>query len=111
MKLVNSKIYYLAHPLADGGNYTKKAIAKNYKSENRIANDLLKSNEGLRLLRPLTLVPPEMSEWDAMERCYRLLSVCDTLLLPPGWKNSTGCVLEYKYAVKNQLDIIEIQNN
>lgn len=105
MKIDNSKIYYLVHPCTSGG----LTIKENRNEEFRISCAIKSIDDNIPLLRPLTLIPHNMSHSDAMDRCYKLLSACDAILLSPRWQTSIGCVLEYEYAIANGLDVIEVE--
>lgn len=105
IKLDPSKIYYLTHPCTSGG----KTLIQNKLSESEIASNLMISNPKCSLIRPLIIIPEDMKDQDAMSRCYKMLSACDDLLLSPHWNNSTGCLMEYEFAIKNGISVIELQ--
>lgn len=100
-----NKIYYLAHPCTNYGI----SIEHNRIEECKIASELQIKYDGIKLVRPLTIIPDDIDYEIAMDRCYKLLSACDGLLLSPGWEHSKGCKLEICYAMKNSINVLEIQ--
>jgi len=103
MKLDKSKIYYLAHPLTTGG----RSIEENRKLERDSWWNLKKDyGDELCLVRPLDLIPRDWDEVDAWEACIDLLSICQGIILCPGWEESDGCCKEKNYASLNNLSVI-----
>jgi hypothetical protein len=41
-----------------------------------------------------------------MHICYAMVDVCDNIYMLRDWKDSKGAILEHKYAIKNQKNII-----
>lgn len=102
IKFDTSKIYYLAHPCT-GGPYCEK---DNRQMESINSSYLSIVNPEIKLVRPLTIIPKDMDYDIAMNRCYKLLDACDVILLCDGWDKSKGCLLEYEYATKHDIEII-----
>ena len=83
--------YYLAHPRS-GNTYA------NIMEANKIAQNL----EHLNLIEPFKEIPQDGSvgEFEAMERCIKLLLEADALILSGDYQFSEGCQLEKEIAKK-----------
>lgn len=58
--------------------------------------------------RVLNQLPVQRLKYDdLMMLCLDLLSMCDTICMMKGWKESKGACIEYQYAVDHNLKIIE----
>ena len=88
------KKVYVAHPYG-GEEHNKQKVET-------IIKQLVKENPDNLYVSPIHCtgfyyhdVPYEKG----MEYCFELLDTCNTLLLCGDWKKSTGCCMEYGYAV------------
>lgn len=52
--------------------------------------------------------PRGMSYEQIMSQCYSMMSMCDTILLLPGWRASEGCRREEAYARAHGMKIEEV---
>lgn len=101
-----SKTYYLAHPCTTGG----KSIEKNKESERCAFEKLRKHFLGIKVVRPLTLIPEDMEHQEAMLKCFKLLKSCDAAIFAGHWMISKGCMMEFAFCVENGIGAIEIGN-
>jgi hypothetical protein len=95
-KLEKEKIYYLCHPCTTGG----RTIAENKEREEVLFNRIREANPGIRIIRPLQIIPETMNHVEAMIRCFYMLDAADTIILPMGWEKSNGCSMESERAKK-----------
>jgi len=101
-----SKTYYLAHPCTTGG----KSIEENKTLEKLAFEQLQKHYPGLKVIRPLVLIPEDIGHQDAMLRCFKLLKDCDVAIFAGHWMISTGCRMEFNFCLENGKGIIEFDN-
>jgi hypothetical protein len=95
------KLYFISHPLFTYGSaYINRINAA------RIETQLTKM--GLFTINPLTTIPPNTPEPEAMEKCDCLLMACDGIILCQNWEKSKGCQHERSFAEKLGLEIIEV---
>lgn len=106
-KLDESKIYYLAHPCTTGG----KSIKENKLREEYLYQRIINENPGIRIIRPLQIIPEYMPHEEAMIRCFNMLDAADTIILPMGWEKSHGCSMEHKRAEKKRKERILLRTN
>jgi hypothetical protein len=101
--LTKDKIYYFAHPCTTG-NLT---IVENRVIEESLYNQVL-AVHGIKVLRPLQLIPETMGHREAMEKCFKLLDVADCAIFPQNWETSKGCRMEYDWCLANGKTILFI---
>lgn len=101
-----NKVYYLAHPCTTGG----KSIEENKLSEQHAFKKLKTKFPGIKVIRPLVLIPDGMGHTEAMERCFKFLSGCDTGIFAGCWMISKGCKMEFEFCIKNNKGIIDFVN-
>ena len=97
------KVIYVAHPF--------KGKKKNVRKVEKIIKKLVKQYPDYVFYSPLhaTGFYYFMKSYEAgMRDCIEILSRCDSLWLCPGWENSTGCKIEYEWAVENDMPILEL---
>ena len=89
--------------------YLSGAITNNpnYKAEFARAQKAEEEN-GYTVVNPTrTPLDPEQFEYDEfMKVDFLLLSMCDAIVLLPGWKKSKGARKELEFAIRNNLEII-----
>lgn len=56
-------------------------------------------------------LPRRMTYEQIMAQCYSMMSMCDTILLLPGWRASEGCRREEAYAKAHGMKIEEVKEN
>lgn len=100
------KTYYQAHPCTTGG----MSIEKNKESERHAFEKLQNHYPGIKVIRPLTLIPEDMEHQEAMLKCFKLLKECDSAIFAGHWMISKGCRMEFDFCLKNGKGIIEIGN-
>jgi len=97
-KLERDKIYYLSHPCTTGG----RSIKENKKREEALYKRIVYENPGIKVIRPLKIIPEGMQHEEAMDRCYKLLDTSDVIILPDmaenNWQSSSGCRQEFMRA-------------
>ena len=84
---------YIAHPF--GGKDENKQKVE------RIIKKLIKKHPDILFVSPIHCTGfyyHDVTYEKGMEYCFKLLDMCDTLLLCGDWKHSTGCCMEYGYA-------------
>ena len=92
---------YISGPISGDPNYLKKfANAEHYLASHYSGNVINPASVLSRL--PL----PELEYKDLMRLCLDLLSMCDSICMLQGWRESRGAVLEYHYAVTHDFRII-----
>lgn len=94
------KRWYIAHP------YSMKE--ENKQSVENIIKQIAKEHPDVFPVSPIHatgFLYAHMEYIAGMQLCFELLSMCDTLILCPGWKNSRGCKLEKEYAEKHGIPI------
>ena len=94
------KTIYVAHPY--GGDEENKQKVE------EIIKRLVKDNPGNLYISPIHCTGfyyHDVTYEKGMEYCFKLLDMCDTLLLCGDWKKSTGCCMEYGYAVATGKEI------
>lgn len=106
-KMRKDKIYYLCHPCTTG----ERTIAENKEREEALFKRIIKENPGIRIIRPLQIIPEDMPHEEAMIRCFNMLDAADTLILPMGWEKSNGCSMEHKRAEKKGKERILLRTN
>lgn len=106
-KLEENKIYYLCHPCTTGG----RTIFENKEREEALFKQIIKENPGIRIIRPLQIIPEDMPHEEAMIRCFSMLDAADALILPMGWEKSHGCSMEHKRAEKKRKERILLRTN
>lgn len=97
---------YISGPISNDPDYMKKFT--------RVAIDLVYSkyadshSDIINPARVLNTLPVQKLEYDdLMKLCLDLLSMCDTICMMKGWRESKGACIEYQYAVDHNLTIIE----
>lgn len=100
------KTYYLAHPCTTGG----KSIEENKTLEKLAFEQLQKHYPGVKVIRPLTLIPEGMEHQEAMLKCFKLLGECDAAIFAGHWMISKGCRMEFDFCLANGKGIIEFGN-
>jgi hypothetical protein len=103
--LTKDKIYYFAHPCTTG-NLT---IVENRVIEESLYNQVL-AVHGIKVLRPLQLIPETMGHREAMIRCFKLLEVSDIAVFAPNWEKSKGCKMEYDFCLETGKTILFINH-
>ena len=91
---------YVAHPY--GGEEENKQKVE------EIIKQLIQNNPDTLYVSPIHCTGfyyHDVTYEKGMEYCFKLLDMCDTLLLCGNWKHSTGCCMEYGYAVARNKDI------
>lgn len=109
MKLDNSLLYYVAAPLTSFGT-----IRENRRIERRYVRKLKKVQkklgvEGLKLIRPLDIIPVPLGEEESINKCISLLRCCDALILCKNWEYSSGCRIELDNAVDAGLQVFYME--
>lgn len=100
------KTYYLAHPCTTGG----KSIEENKELEKLAFEQLQEHYPGVKVIRPLVLIPENMEHQEAMLKCFKLLNRCDSAIFAGHWMISKGCQMELDFCLKNGKGIIEFGN-
>lgn len=100
------KTYYLAHPCTTGG----KSIQENKELEKLVFEQLQKNYPGVKVIRPLVLIPENMEHQEAMLKCFKLLNQCDAAIFSGHWMISKGCKMEFDFCLENGKGIIEFGN-
>lgn len=94
------KVIYFAHPYGgEHENYSKSCGLAAILSEKYPDYHIFNA------LRHFVQFKDRMNEGEVMSRCLDMVGRCDMLWLAPGWKESTGCTLEYFEATKLGLPI------
>lgn len=106
-KLDESKIYYLAHPCTTGG----KNIKENKLREEFLYQRIIDQNPGIRIIRPLQIIPEGMPHEEAMRRCFNMLDAAHAIILPLGWNQSNGCTQEHNRAEEKDIEKIYLSTN
>jgi len=101
-----NKIYYLVHPCTTGGS----TMEENKASEQLAYEKIIAWYPGIKIIRPLQIIPDGMGHSEAMERCFKLLSGCDTGIFAGYWMISKGCKMEFEFCVTNKKGIIDFEN-
>lgn len=101
-----NKTYYLAHPCTTGG----KSIEENKALEKLAFEQLQEHYPGVKVIRPLVLIPESMEHQEAMLKCFELLKDCDAAIFAGHWMISKGCMMEFKFCIENEIGVIEIFN-
>lgn len=94
------EVVYVAHPFGNKPSNRRKAA--------KIIKKLYEDCPGITFVSPLLAfnVPGLIVSYiDAMDRCLKLLSKCDSLLLSGNWKDSPGCTVEAAYAKRKHIKI------
>jgi nucleoside 2-deoxyribosyltransferase len=94
------KKVYVAHPY--GGEEENKQKVE------EIIKQLIQNNPDTLYVSPIHCTGfyyHDVTYEKGMEYCFKLLDMCDRLLLCGDWKHSTGCCMEYGYAVARRKDI------
>lgn len=116
MKIDKNKIYYLSHPCTSNGE-----MEKNKKHEELCFRKITAKQQTafigdgelldkINVIRPLTVIPPDMEYGEAMKRCLVLLSACDAIILCGNWEHSTGCLIEKEQAERLGIDVINCKD-
>ena len=106
-KLEEKKIYYLCHPCTTGG----RTIAENKEREEALFKRIIKANPGIRIIRPLQIIPEDMPHEEAMKRCFRMLEAAHVIILPLGWNGSNGCTQEHNRAEEKDIEKVFLNTN
>lgn len=97
-------LYYLSHPYTTYGNIeVNRSNALKYEVE--LCNEM-----DTIVINPLSLPMPDDHD-KAMDKCLKLLSACDGIIMCPGWEKSRGCCIELDFAIDRKMDIIEIEGD
>ena len=88
-----------------------KSIKENKLREEYLYQRIIKENPGIRIIRPLQIIPEYMPHEEAMIRCFNMLDAADTIILPMGWEKSHGCSMEHKRAEKKRKERILLRTN
>ena len=94
------ELIYISHPCTSIGD-----IDENRKRAREYAH--IAKLCGYHVINPLEAINPEAGHDEAMKIAMILLSGCDAILMCGEWWRSKGCVEEYRYALKNEIEIIE----
>lgn len=107
-KLEEQKIYYLSHPCTTG----KNSVEENKENEEELYKRIMRRNPKAKVIRPLKIIPEDMTHEEAMGRCFKMLDASDAIIMLDisGWESSTGCRLEYERAVQKSIDRVFIGN-
>ncbi|MBC3901295.1 DUF4406 domain-containing protein [Acetobacterium malicum] len=106
-KLDENKIYYLAHPCTTGG----KSIKENKSREEFLYQRIINENPGIRIIRPLQIIPEGMPHEEAMRRCFNMLDAAHAIILPLGWNQSNGCTQEHNRAEEKDIEKVYLNTN
>lgn len=94
------KLIYISHPCTSVGDIEEnRKGAREYARFSKIC--------GYHVINPLEVINPEAEHDEAMKIAMILLSGCDAILMGGEWWLSKGCIEEYRYALKNEIEIIE----
>lgn len=99
----NSKVY-LSGPITGVVDYKERF--------KRVQRELW--NQGFSwVVNPAEIIqhyPRALMTYDQiMSQCYSMMSICDTILLLPGWRRSEGCKRELRYAEAHGMNIEEVK--
>lgn len=100
--LENSKIVYVAHPYS--------GLSSNYEKVSDIMNVLCSKFSDKTFISPIHAYGfmYESVDYDkGINLCFKLLDLCDTVLLCGEWEHSKGCNMEKDYALDNN-KIVEV---
>ncbi|WKY44182.1 DUF4406 domain-containing protein [Eubacteriaceae bacterium ES2] len=100
------KMYYLAHPCTTGS----QNVEQNRMDEKLAYYELCSKHPGIKLVRPLDLIPAGTGHHEAMQKCFKLLDACDAAIFAGAWMTSKGCKMEFDFCLENEKGIIEIGN-
>jgi hypothetical protein len=63
--------------------------------------DLFYTGMGYEVKNPTNFIDPKTSYSDAMKTCFEVLETeCDFIYFIPGYRNSTGAMLEFSFAAR-----------
>lgn len=91
--LDSSRVVYVAHPYSGS--------SENYENISRIVYTLCKVYSDKTFISPIHSYGFMYNDVDydsGLRLCFKLMDLCDTILLCGDWINSKGCVLEKEYA-------------
>lgn len=100
--LENSKIVYVAHPYS--------GLSSNYEKVSDIMNVLCSKFSDKTFISPIHAYGFMYESVDyekGINLCFKLLDLCDTVLLCGEWVHSKGCNMEKDYALDNN-KIVEV---
>ena len=100
--LENSKIVYVAHPYS--------GLSSNYEKVSDIMNVLCSKFSDKTFISPIHAYGFMYESVDyekGINLCFKLLDLCDTVLLCGEWEHSKGCNMEKDYALDNN-KIVEV---
>jgi hypothetical protein len=106
-KLEEDKIYYLCHPCTTGG----KSVQENKAREEFLYQRIIDQNPGIRIIRPLQIIPEGMPHEEAMRRCFNMLDAAHAIILPMGWNRSNGCTQEHNRAEEKDIEKVYLNTN
>ena len=93
------KRYYISHPFT-GNEDENKADA------DRIRAFLKQKNPEICFMNPLGMFGGKEADYcTALADAMELLSCCSTIILCPGWENSTGCRAEKAFAMEQGIEV------
>lgn len=96
-----NKLYYLAHPYSNYGD-PKQNVKESIRFQRRI-----KKLYGISTINPLTTIPESLKYDSAMDLCFKLVNLCDGVIMSGHWRMSKGCKLEYWLARERRKEIWE----
>lgn len=94
--LENANVVYVAHPY--GG------LSFNYERTSSIMKLLCEKFPNITFVSPIHAYGFMYEAVDyekGIRMCFKLLDLCDTVLLCGDWENSRGCRMEKEYAIQN----------
>lgn len=96
---------YISGPITDCPNYRRNFAEAQRILESMGHDDVVNPAE---LQRAINM--EKMNHQEAVEFCLDLIDRCGAVLLLPGWKESTGCMAEWGYALGRGLIVTEFED-
>lgn len=88
-----TKVYYLSHPCTSFGD-KKVNIANSLEIQKHLME------KGHIVINPISLIDTDDEKF-AMKKCREIYEKCTDIILCLGWDQSTGCKIEYRWAIED----------
>lgn len=96
--------YYISHPFT--GNEEKNKV-----DADRIRAALKEAYPNICFINPLGMFGDKDADYcTAFADALELLSVCEAIILCPGWEDSTGCRAEKAFAMQQCIRIMYLED-